>query len=391
MSADVSGADLRPEDLHHFSGGGRNVIPRGQGHGGHDIFYAAVQMSRMPMILTDPHQDDNPIIFCNRAFERLSGYEQGEILGRNCRFLQGPDTDQQVLDRIRQALARREDVHEDIFNYRKDGSGFWNALFISPVFSPDGELLYYFASQLDVTRRHEAEAVLRQAQRLETLGSMASGVAHEFNNLMTVALGSISQLERSLEDGSRDRQRLDRAKWAAQQAGRLTQQMLSFARRQFHDNQRLNLNHLLGEFDGILQQMAGAEARVTLRLADEPLYVTLDPGQMEMALLNLVRNASDAMPSGGDIEIRTFARRTGSDALAEVQVSDCGTGMPDEVKRRATEPFFTTKAKGAGTGLGLSMVNGFAAQSGGHMTITSSPGDGTTITLGFPLVEEVAA
>ena len=114
------------------------------------------------------------------------------------RFLQGPATDSNAVARIRQNIAQREDVHEEIINYRKDGSTFYNALFISPVFSPEGELLYFFASQLDVTKRREAEAVLQQAQRLETLGSMASSVAHEFNNLMTVVLGSLRQMERDL-------------------------------------------------------------------------------------------------------------------------------------------------------------------------------------------------
>ena len=376
-----------PNDLMHHTSGGRNVVPSGQGHGGHDIFFAAVQMSRMPMILADPHCADMPIIFCNRAFEKLTGYDHDEIVGHNCRFLQGPATDPETIDRIRVGLARHEDIQEEIFNYRKDGSGFWNALFISPVFTPDGELLYFFASQLDVTRRREAEAVLQQAQRLETLGSMASGVAHEFNNLMTIVLGSLSQLEKTMADGTRERERLERAKWGAQQAGRLTQQMLSFARRQFHDNQLIDLNTLIGEFDGILRQMAGPGIEVTVGLAPDPLVVKLDAGQMEMALLNLVRNAADAMPDGGSLVIETrLAEPAEPDGLpmAEVRIADDGAGMSDEVIRRATEPFFTTKPKGLGTGLGLSMVNGFVEQSSGRMSIESTPGQGTTIRLRFP-------
>ena len=385
MRADTQGSDLNPADLHHHTADGRNVVSSGQGHGSNDIFYAAVQMSRMPMILSDPHQDDCPIIFCNRAFEKLTGYGQDDIVGHNCRFLQGKDTDPETVDRIRTAIRKREDVHEEVFNYRKDGSGFWNALYISPVFGTAGELLYFFASQLDVTRRHEAEAVLQQAQRLETLGAMASGVAHEFNNLMTVVLGSLAQLERGIAEGSRERERLDRAKWAASQAGRLTQQMLSFARRQFHDNQTLDLNRLLADFDAILRQMAGNGVDLRLELCPEPLMVELDSSQTEMALLNLVRNAADAMPTGGPLVIRTRVRTDAAAAMAEVAVEDQGAGMPAEVMRRATEPFFTTKPKGAGTGLGLSMVNGFAAQSGGAMAIASQPDKGTTITLRFPL------
>ena len=385
LTSDPQGSDLDPADLHHHTGGGRNVIASGQGHGGHDIFYAAVQMSRMPMILADPHQDDCPIIFCNRAFEKLTGYSLDEIVGRNCRFLQGSDTDRATVDRIRAAIIAREDAHEELFNYRKDGSGFWNALFVSPVFGTEGELLYFFASQLDITRRHEAEAVLQQAQRLETLGSMASGVAHEFNNLMTIVLGSLAQVERDLPVDGRPRQRLERAKWAAGQAGRLTQQMLSFARRQFHDSHELDLNVLLGNFDDILRQMAGVGVGLKLELSSEPLLVEIDSGQMEMALLNLVRNAADAMQEGGDIAIRTGRSDSSGPATAFVAVSDQGTGMPPDVLSRAMEPFFTTKPKGAGTGLGLSMVNGFAEQSGGSMTIMSELGQGATVTLSFPI------
>ncbi len=384
MVKDTEGSDLKPESLGHHTEGGRNIVPGNRGHGGNDIFFAAVQMSRMPMILTDPRQPDNPIIFANRAFEKLTGYEPAEIIGHNCRFLQGPDTDREVVGRIRQGIAQRADIYEDVYNYRKDGSGFWNALYISPVFDADGSLVYFFASQLDVTRRHEAEAVVQQAQRLETLGSMASGVAHEFNNLMTVALGSLAQLERSITD-RRDLQRLERARWAAQQAGRLTQQMLSFARRQFHDNHSVDINQLLGNFDDILRQMAGAKVRFSLALMPGPLFAELDVGQMEMALLNLVRNASDAMPQGGTLAISTHAAEGLDDtATVEVAVRDSGTGMSPEVVRRAIEPFFTTKPKGSGTGLGLSMVNGFAAQSGGHMVIESVPREGTTIRLVFP-------
>ena len=375
-----------PEQQGHHISEGRNVVPSGQGHAGHDIFFAAVQMSRMPMILTDPHQEDNPILFCNQAFEKLTGYPKDEILGRNCRFLQGPDTDRETISRIGQQIRKREDVHDDVLNYRKDGTAFWNALFISPVFTPNGELIYYFASQLDVTRRREAEAVLQQAQRLETLGSMSASVAHEFNNLMTVVLGSLTQIERSLPTDSRQLTRLNRAKWAVNQAGRLTQQMLSFARRQFHDNQTVDLNQTIANFDSILRQMAGARITVTQQLTPVPMMAMLDVSQLELALLNLVRNAADAMPRGGALLIQTRAATMscGSPAI-DVTVQDQGTGMPPDVLRRATEPFFTTKEKGTGTGLGLSMVKGFTEQSGGQMHIASDIGKGTTVTMRFQL------
>ncbi len=374
------------EDGHHISGG-RNVIPPGRGHDGTDIFFAAVQMSRMPMCLTDPHHPDNPIIFCNRAFEALTGYRQEEIVGRNCRFLQGEGTDPACLAEIRRALTAGEDIHMELLNYRRDGSSFWNALFISPVIDTGGRLVYHFASQLDVTRRRQAEAVLQQSQRMETLGGMASSLAHEFNNLMTVVLANLERLGTEADAGRRTRQ-VERATWGARRASRLTDQMLSFARRQFHDDRILDVNATLASCDVILDQVAGADIRVRLDLADQPLLTLVDASQLEMALLNLVRNAADAVPPGSEITVATRPRRDdplgGAPAL-EIAVTDAGTGMTPEVAQRALEPFFTTKAIGKGTGLGLSMVKGFVEQSNGRLELDTVLGIGTTIRLVFPL------
>ena len=369
----------------HHSSDGRNVISIVPEHGV-DVFFAAVQMSRMPMCLTDPHADDTPIVFCNHAFERLCGYEQREIVGRNCRFLQGEATDPGTVDEVRRALRAGEDVHQELINYRRDGTPFWNALFISPVFDTSGRLIYHFASQLDVTRRREAEAVLQQSQRMETLGSMASSLAHEFNNLMTIVLANLERLGEEVT-GERGRRSVERATWGAQRAVRLTDQMLSFARRQFHDTRVIDVRATLGGCDSILDQMAGASVAVRLALGEAPLFAALDASQLEMALLNLVRNAADAAPADGRIVVSTRARDLdgpGSAPAVEVSVADTGSGMTAEVAQKALEPFFTTKARGKGTGLGLSMVRGFVEQSGGRVELQTAPGVGTTVRLVFP-------
>lgn len=142
----------------------------------HDMFFAAVETTRMPMIVTDPNRDDNPIIFANRAFLEMTGYGLEEIIGRNCRFLQGPETDASIVDTLRDSIAQRVDIATEILNYRKDGSSFWNALFISPIFNERGDLVYYFASQLDVSRRRDAEEALRQAQKMEALGQLTGAL-----------------------------------------------------------------------------------------------------------------------------------------------------------------------------------------------------------------------
>lgn len=174
------------------------------GHVSEDPFAAAFKATRMPMIVTDPRQTDNPIIFCNEAFRRLTGYDDDEIIGRNCRFLQGRETDPEVVSRIRDAIAAGEDVAVDILNYRKDGAAFWNAVFISPVRDDAGNIVYFFASQLDFTNvksreadlaaaRHQAEEeVARHTETLQSALSARSLLVHEVdhrvkNNLLTMA------------------------------------------------------------------------------------------------------------------------------------------------------------------------------------------------------------
>ena len=142
------------------------------------MFRAAVKVSPMPMCLSDPRQHDNPLVFANRAFEDMTGYGQEEILGRNCRFLQGPDTDRSVVEEINRSIRAKVNVSAELYNYRKDGSGFWNALCLSPVLDDTGDLIYFFASHVDVTRRRETEAMLRRMQGIRAVDpEAASGSA----------------------------------------------------------------------------------------------------------------------------------------------------------------------------------------------------------------------
>jgi len=353
-----------------------------------DVFQVVVQLSRMPMVLVDPHAPDQPMIFCNRAFCELTGYEEHEVLGRNCRFLQGKQTDQAVVSKLREAIAARSDTQVEIWNYRKDGSMFWNSMFVSPVFDRSGALLFILGSQLDATARRDAEEASRLMQRMDTLGSMSAGIAHEFNNLMTVVMGSLEGVAREPLT-TRQAERLERANWATRTAGRLTQQMLSFAHRQSLEAERVDLNAIAGDVDRMLTQLAGPGMTLEVRLSATMLPAAIDVGQLEMALINLVRNASDAADGSGRITVSTRAIGPGPDGLpdrpaVEIAVADTGSGMSPALLARITEPFFTTKEKGKGTGLGLSMVQGFMSQAGGAMRIDSIEGQGTTIRLVFP-------
>ena len=367
-----------------------------------EIFFAAVETTRMPMTVTDPRQPDNPIIFANNAFVAMSGYSQEEIVGRNCRFLQGPETDREAVAHVRSAIDERREYSTEILNYRKDGSTFWNALFVSPLYDTNGELLYFFASQLDVSRRRDAEEALGQAQKMEALGQLTGGIAHDFNNLLQVIVGYVDILSAGLEKPDVDRARLGRAadniRQAAQRATTLTQQLLAFSRKQRLEGRAVNLNALIGGMRDMVARSVGEAVTVAYDLAPDLWNCRVDPTQAEVALLNVMINARDAMPEGGPVRVVTenldVSEReiTGTGPLragryVQVSITDGGTGMPPSVLARVMDPFFTTKEEGKGTGLGLSMVYGFAKQSGGAAKIESVVGEGTTVRLSFPVTE----
>ncbi len=386
-----------PDGGGHHTGEGRDVVHASLVSGGHDVFFSAVRVSRMPMCLSDPNQPDNPLVFVNRAFEDLTGYTEEEMLGRNCRFLQGADTDPAVVAEIRRSIAARVDISVEIYNHRKNGAGFWNALYLSPVFGEADKLLYFFASQFDVTKRREAEAMSRQGQRMDVLGAMAAGIAHEFRNLMTIVQGSLEQAS-AHPSNERQARQLARAEWGAVHAGRLTQQILSFSRRQPQDTRLTDLSELARNMDSLLKHVAGGRITLRLEAAPEPLPVLVDSSQLELALLNLVRNATDAMPEGGTLTISARRMDRAADDKTEgpvggkvdgrrfavLEVADTGDGMSPEIARRVIEPFFTTKGRGQGIGQRLNMARDFASQCGGALEIDSAVGQGTRIRIVLP-------
>ncbi len=372
------------------------------------IFFAAVKTTRMPMIVTDPKQDDNPIIFANPAFLQMTGYTADEVLGRNCRFLQGPDTDAETIGEIAEAIRQRRETSVEILNYKKNGSAFWNALFVSPVLDGDGELRYYFASQLDVTRRRDAEEGLRQAQKLEAVGQLTGGIAHDFNNLLTVIQGFtdvvLTQVERSNEkpiDPARTTRSLRAVVEAAERGAELTRQLLAFSRKQKLSWRVTNIDDLIANLLPMLNRtIRSTPIDIEVKRCGSDCNARIDPVQAETAILNILMNARDAMPDGGTVTIAArHTRIDGTDPhfadarpgrYIGLSIADTGSGMPPEVLARATEPFFTTRDQGKGTGLGLSMVYGFMKQSNGALRIESVAGKGTTVHLLFPAATDAA-
>ena len=358
-----------------------------------NVFFAAIEMTRMPMILTDPNLPDNPIVFANKAFLDLTLYEESEVLGRNCRFLQGANTDRETVAQLREAVISGGSIACELLNYKRDGTAFWNAVFIGPVFDQQGKLAYQFASQLDVTRRKNSEQAFRQAQKMESIGQLTAGLAHDFNNLLQVVNGNLELLS-SCVDGDRAGRYISNARQAADRGAKLTRQLLAFARKTRLTPKPTDLSYLVTNFIDVIESSLGSQVQLQLNLRRRLPRTLVDPEQLEMALLNILMNARDAMPGGGVVTISTRQLHLNGDAAARqlpegdyvaLEVQDEGSGMPPEVIERATEPFFTTKTQGKGTGLGLAMASGFVQQSRGRLEIDSEAGKGATIRLLFPI------
>jgi two-component system NtrC family sensor kinase len=245
----------------------------------------------------------------------------------------------------------------------------------------------------EMNRRNLAEAELRQAQKMEALGQLTGGVAHDFNNLLTVLQGSLEMLS-GRQQSAQLQARVDTALRTVERGERLTGQLLAFARRQPLTKATIDLNARLRSMAELLARTVGSDIAIHTDLTPNLWPVDADATQLELAVINLALNARDAMPGGGELNIRTFNRAVPREGVPEqpekvgdfvgLEISDTGDGMPAEVAARAFEPFFTTKEAGKGTGLGLSMVYGFARQSGGSASIGSEVGRGTTVTLLFP-------
>jgi PAS domain S-box-containing protein len=208
------------------------------------VFFAAVEMTRMPMILADPRKPDCPIAFANNAFLDLTGYEESEVLGRNCRFLQGSGTDLGSVRQLREAVQDQKAIALEILNYRRDGTPFWNAIFIGPVFDKEGKLIFFFASQLDVSKRRESEQSLRQAQKMEAIGQLTAGLAHDFNNILHLIDGSLDRIKAKRFDNKSFERYHKAASAASARGAKLTRQLLAFARRTRLEPRGVDLTHL---------------------------------------------------------------------------------------------------------------------------------------------------
>ncbi len=348
--------------------------------------------------------DPNGIVTTwNSGAERLKGYGATEIVGQPFSTFYTPEDRNRRLPAHALAEAERTGRYEaEGWRVRKDGARFWAGVVLDRIAGPDGRLIGFAKVTRDLTERklaaerlEEARAALAQAQKMEAIGQLTGGIAHDFNNLLTVISGNAEiMLGWSVLDPAKTRHMLGGIQRAAERGAHLTQQLLAFARQQPLRPQSHSVRALLGSFEAVLRRAAGDLAELEFNLATGPDFTLIDGPQFEVALLNLVVNARDALPRGGAIRIGTRVESIGGAHLVAavetgdyvvITVEDRGEGMTPETKVRAFEPFFTTKATGKGSGLGLSQVYGFVTQSGGQVRIDSALDVGTTITLYLPV------
>jgi PAS domain S-box-containing protein len=333
------------------------------------------------------------IVFWNKAATETYGYEREEAIGRVSHDLLATVHPEGIAD-IKEALRRDGRWSGELSHTTRDGRRIVVEGRMALLATPNGGQVV-LESCRDITARRTAEDTLHHAQKMEAVGQLTGGIAHDFNNLLTIILANLQMLEDELGPGSLPADLAGSATRAAQRGAELTRKLLIFARRQRLEATSLDVNELVSSMTGMLARTLGEHIRIVESLTPDLPNVLVDSGQLETALLNLAVNARDAMPQGGRLSIETREividdddeRRDSGLAPGPyvlVAVSDTGSGMANEVVARAFEPFFTTKEAGKGTGLGLSMVYGFVKQSGGHVSLYSELGYGTTAKLYLP-------
>jgi PAS domain S-box-containing protein len=339
----------------------------------------------------------------NMGAERIKGYKAEEIIGQHfSQFYTPEDRAAGLPARSLGAIAANGKFEGEGWRVRKDGSRFWASVLIDPIYGPDRQIAGYAKITRDMTERRLMQEQLNHAQKMEAIGQLTGGVAHDFNNLLTVILGNLDTILRRATANDQKLQRaIEHATQGAERAAALTHQLLAFARRQPLNPKPTIINQLVTTFLELIRRTLPEDISVQSRLSGSVGYVSVDPNQMESALLNLAVNARDAMGGKGTLSIDTElidldaneARRLGDlnpGPHAVVSVTDTGCGMPADVMARAFDPFFTTKPQGQGTGLGLSQVFGFVRQSGGTVKLHSEVGRGTTVRIYLPRIERAA-
>ncbi len=339
------------------------------------------------ILVADALRPDCPVEYVNAGFTRMTGYTGADLLDRNCRLIQGIDTDPGATRQIRQAIRQQQPVTVELLNYRKDGTAFWNLTSITPLRDAQGEVVKYVGVQRDLTEAKRREREMVAAQRLKAVGEMTGGIAHDFNNLLTSIGGASELLAQRLAGDPACAQLVAAIRGAAERGADQVRRLLGFSRTPILARGSVDLLHVLQQLELLLSRSLRDNIELRIDVHPDARWVDAEAAQLEAGLLNLVLNAQDAIDGDGRIGISAKAVEIDGQPSVRIEVSDTGSGMDEAVRARIFEPFFTTKEIGRGSGLGLAMLRAFITQLGGTIDVQSQPGQGSTFALTLAAAE----
>ena len=360
----------------------------------------AVEQSADMVIITDRA---GTIEYVNPAFEKVTGYTQGEVLGLTPRVLKSGQHPIEFYQQMWQTVLTGQIFHGVLVNRKKNGETFVVEKTITPLRDGDGQISHLISNDRDITDRRRLESQLQMAHKMDAIGRLAGGVAHDFNNLLMVISAYAELMQDSLASGHPLLRNVQEIMKASKRAADLTRQLLAFGRKQMQALQLLDLNQVLKEISKMLPRLIGEDIQLTIAHGRNIGCVRADPMQIEQIVMNLAANARDAMPDGGKLTIETASVGLDESYVQKhsivpvgdyvlLAVTDTGQGIAPEHLSHIFEPFYTTKAEGKGTGLGLATVYGIVKQNGGFIWVYSEPGLGTTFKIYLPRVrKEVGA
>ena len=353
---------------------------------------AAIEQIKETIVITDI---EGTIQYVNPAFETVTGYDRQEVLGKNSRILQSGEHDAGFYGRMWETLGGGKSWEGRVVNKRKDGTLFTEEVTISPVWDASGKIMNYVAAKRDITKHLALAAQFQQIQKMESVGRLAGGVAHDYNNMLSVIIGYTELALHKAEQGQPLKADLKAIYKAAKRSADITQQLLAFARQQAIAPALIDLNENVAGLLQMLRRLIGEDIDVVWRPETNLGVVMIDPAQLNQILTNLCVNARDAIKGVGKIAIETRNAAFDAEYCADhagfipgkyvlLAISDDGCGMDKKTLDRIFEPFFTTKELGRGTGLGLATVYGIVKQNKGFIYVYSEPGNGTTIKIYLP-------
>ena len=357
---------------------------------------SAVEQSPVSIVITD---STGAIEYVNPKFTLVSGYTLSEVRGQNPCLLKGDNTSDDEYRRLWELITQGREWRGEFHNRKKNGEYYWESASISPIIDADGLITHFLAVKEDITERKALEEQIRQAQKLDSIGQLAGGVAHDFNNILAAIMMRLDFLQQNPSFDEETQKSLAELTVAAKRAARLTRQLLIFSRKSILDVKVLDLNEVVANLLNMLDRLIGEHITVRFDRRAALPAVEADAGMLEQVVMNLAVNARDAMPHGGKMTISiepvqideeqvkgNIKKRIGQ--FVCLSVTDTGCGMDEDTIKHIFEPFFTTKEVGKGTGLGLATVHGIVTQHKGWVNVESELGKGTTFKVFIPAIAQ---